>query len=140
MDDPFDLERFVAAQARVIVSVRAELSAGRKTSHWMWFVFPQIVGLGNSMMAARYAIPSLDEARAYLAHSVLGRRLRECTQRVVDIQGRSVDAIFGHPDNLKFHSSMTLFAQAAPEERVFAGALDKFFAGRPDEATLKRLA
>ena len=134
--DPFNLERFVEAQAPVIERVRAELRAGRKRSHWMWFVFPQVTGLGNSAMAARYAIGSLDEARAFLAHPVLGARLRECTRLVLDVQGRSVEAIFGHPDDLKFHSSMTLFAQAAPDERVFFDALAKYFGGARDEATI----
>jgi uncharacterized protein (DUF1810 family) len=138
-DDPFDLQRFVDAQGTVIEQVRRELRAGRKRSHWMWFVFPQIAGLGNSATAVRYVISSLDEALAYLAHPVLGPRLRECTQLVLDVQGRPVEAIFGHPDNLKFHSSMTLFAQAAPEERDFADALTKYFGGERDKKTLSVL-
>jgi uncharacterized protein (DUF1810 family) len=140
MDNRFDLERFVAAQTRVIDEVRAELRSGRKQSHWMWFVFPQIAGLGHSAMAVRYAISSLDEARAYLAHPVLGPRLRECTQLVLDVNGRTIDAIFGHPDNMKFHSCMTLFAKAAPDEPIFASALAKFFDSKPDTATLQKLA
>jgi uncharacterized protein (DUF1810 family) len=134
--DPFNLSRFVEAQAPVIERVRAELRAGQKRSHWMWFVFPQIAGLGDSAMAARYSISSLEEARAYLAHPVLGPRLRECTQLVLGVQGRSVDAIFGHPDNLKFHSCMTLFARAAPDEPVFADALQKYLGGEFDQGTL----
>ena len=139
-NDPFNLARFVEAQAPVIERVLAELRAGQKRSHWMWFVFPQIAGLGNSAIAVRYAIGSLDEARAYLAHPVLGSRLRECTRLVLDVQGRSVDAIFGHPDNMKFHSSMTLFARAAPDERVFADALEKYFGGVQDARTRGILA
>lgn len=139
MDDPFDLERFVSAQARVIDDVRAELGSGRKQSHWMWFVFPQIAGLGLSAMAERYAITSLAEARAYLAHPVLGPRLRECTRLALDVQGRTVHQIFGSPDDVKFRSSMTLFAQAAPDEPIFASALAKFFDSKPDTATLQKL-
>jgi uncharacterized protein (DUF1810 family) len=138
-DDPFNLARFVEAQTPVIERVRGELSAGHKRSHWMWFVFPQVAGLGNSAMAVRYAISSLEEARAYLAHPVLGPRLRDCTRLVLDVQGRSVDAIFGHPDNRKFHSAMTLFARAAPDERVFADALAKYFGGQLDFGTIERL-
>src|SRR5580692_6153851 len=108
--DAFDLERFVTAQAPVIDRVRAELRAGSKRSHWMWFVFPQIAGLGSSAMAQRYAIASLDEAGAYLAHPVLGPRLRDCTALALDVAGRTAHQIFGNPDDLKFHSSLTLFA------------------------------
>jgi uncharacterized protein (DUF1810 family) len=139
-DDPFALDRFVAAQSPVIDRVRAELRAGRKRSHWMWFVFPQIAGLGRSPTAMHYAITSLDEARAYLAHPVLGERLRECTRLVLDVEGKSAHDIFGSPDDLKFHSSMTLFARAAPLETLFTDALEKYFAGQPDTATLARLA
>lgn len=139
MDDPFDLERFVEAQARVIASVRAELRAGRKQSHWMWFVFPQIAGLGHSATAVHYAISSPAEARAYLAHAVLGARLKECVQLVLDIEGRTIEQIFGYPDHLKFHSSMTLFAAAEPEARQFADALEKYFDGRRDAATLAKI-
>ena len=134
-----NLQRFVDAQAAVMDRVRAELRAGHKRTHWIWFVFPQTAGLGNSAMAMRYAIGSLDEARAHLAHPVLGPRLKECTQLVLAVQGRSIDAIFGHPDNLKFHSSMTLFAQAAPDERVFGDALVKYFGGERDAMTLASL-
>jgi uncharacterized protein (DUF1810 family) len=140
MPNSFALERFVAAQAGVIDSVLSELRAGRKQSHWMWFVFPQIAGLGRSPTAVRYAIASLDEARAYLAHPVLGERLRHCTQLVLDIEGKSIHAIFGAPDDLKFRSSMTLFAHAAPSEAIFSNALEKYFSGEEDGATLAQLA
>jgi uncharacterized protein (DUF1810 family) len=139
MDDPYLLQRFVDAQAPVFDTVCAELRAGRKRSHWMWFIFPQIAGLGHSAMAQRFAIASLDEARAYLRHPVLGPRLRECTRLVAAIEGRAIDAIFGYPDDLKFHSSVTLFAHAAPDEPVFAECLRKYFGGAPDTATLDRL-
>ena len=136
MADPFDLERFVVAQAPVIERVRTELAAGRKRSHWMWFVFPQIAGLGHSPMAQHYAIASLAEARAYLAHPLLGARLRECTEFVLATQGKTVHDIFGSPDDLKFRSCMTLFAKAAPDEELFAAALAKYFAGIADAATV----
>jgi uncharacterized protein (DUF1810 family) len=135
----FALQRFVDAQASVIDRVRQELASGRKRSHWMWFVFPQIAGLGRSAAALRYAIASLDEARAYLAHPILGPRLRECTSLVLKIEGGSAEAVFAHPDDLKFHSSMTLFARAAPQEELFADVLQKYFAGLPDRATLRLL-
>jgi uncharacterized protein (DUF1810 family) len=139
MSDPYDLQRFVDAQAGVIDTVRAELGRGRKASHWMWFVFPQIRGLGHSATAQRYAISSLEEARAYAAHAVLGARLGECTALTLAVEGRSAREIFGAPDDLKFHSSMTLFARAAPDEPVWRRALEKFFAGREDTATLERI-
>lgn len=139
MTDPYDLARFVAAQAPVFPRVLDELSAGRKTSHWMWFVFPQIAGLGYSAMAARYAIGSLDEARAYLAHAELGPRLRRCTALVNAVEDRSALQIFGQPDDAKFRSCMTLFDKAADGDALFATALERFFDGRPDEATLARL-
>lgn len=135
--DPFDLARFVAAQDPVIDAVREELRSGRKRSHWMWFIFPQIAGLGHSEMARRYAIRSLDEARAYLAHPVLGERLRECARLVAAIQGRTAREIFGSPDDLKFRSCMTLFSLADPDERVFADCLEQYYGGVPDEATLE---
>jgi uncharacterized protein (DUF1810 family) len=138
MDDPHDLQRFVEAQAPVYAQVCAELAAGRKTSHWMWFVFPQFKGLGASAMAQRYGIASIDEARAYMAHPLLGPRLRECTERVLAVQGRSAHQIFGSPDDLKFRSCMTLFAQATGEP-AFRRALEKFFGGQPDEVTLRLL-
>lgn len=133
-----DLQRFVDAQARVIDRVRTELKAGRKASHWMWFVFPQIKGLGHSETARRYAIASLDEARDYLAHPVLGPRLRECTRLVLAIQGKSLGEIFGAPDDLKFRSSMTLFAHASAEP-LFRSALEKYCDGVEDGETVTRL-
>lgn len=131
----FDLERFVTAQEPVYERVRAELRAGRKQSHWMWFVFPQLRGLGNSSMAARYAIGSLDEARAYLEHPVLGPRLIECTELVNQVEGRSIGEIFGYPDDLKFRSSMTLFDLAEPGHDGFGKALEKYFDGERDAKT-----
>jgi uncharacterized protein (DUF1810 family) len=137
--DPFHLDRFLDAQASTYTQARAELSGGQKRSHWMWFIFPQIRGLGSSPTAQHFALSGLDEARAFLAHPVLGPRLRECTALVNAHPDLSVDRIFGYPDNLKFHSSITLFAEAAPEEAVFTEALDTFFSGRRDSATLKVL-
>ena len=138
-DGPFDLERFVSAQADVIERVRAELQRGRKQSHWMWFVFPQLAGLGSSPMANRYAIASLAEARAYLVHPLLGARLRECTELVLAIDGKTAHDIFGTPDDLKFRSCLSLFAEAAPNEIVFNAALEKYFAGAKDPRTLALL-
>lgn len=138
-DDPFDLARFVAAQTSIYAQAKAEFAGGHKRSHWMWFVFPQIEGLGASAMAQRYAIRSLAEARAYLDHPLLGARLRECVGLVNGVDGASAHAIFGHPDDLKFHSSLTLFAAAAPQEPLFAEALRKFFADRRDPLTLAKL-
>jgi uncharacterized protein (DUF1810 family) len=140
MSGVYDLERFLRAQVEVYERVCAELRAGRKRSHWMWFVFPQIRGLGSSEMAARYAISGREEARAYLGHTVLGARLRECTGIVVGLDGRTVEEIFGYPDDLKFHSSMTLFAEVdGPSESVFHDALKKYFGGKTDKGTLARL-
>jgi len=139
MSDPYNLQRFLSAQAPVIEQVRAELRAGEKRGHWMWFVFPQIAGLGHSDMARRYAIASLDEARAYAAHEILGPRLIECAALVVAVEGRSIGEIFGPPDDLKFHSSMTLFTRAAPQEPVFKDALRKYFGGEEDRATVERI-
>ncbi len=141
---PHPLQRFLDAQASTYVQAHTELAAGQKRSHWMWFIFPQIRGLGSSAMAQRYAIAGLSEAEAYLAHSVLGPRLRTCTSLVNDTPYPSVDHIFGFPDNLKFHSSITLFAEAAksssgPSDRIFDQALQRFYAGKPDPATLDRL-
>ena len=139
MEDRYHLQRFVDAQQPVFDTVRAELHAGRKRSHWMWFVFPQIQGLGHSAMAQRFAISSLAEAKAYLAHPVLGPRLRECSRLVAEIDGRAINDIFGSPDDMKFHSCMTLFAQVATDEPVFRECLEKHFAGEPDQATLSRI-
>jgi uncharacterized protein (DUF1810 family) len=139
MDDPYNLRRFLDAQTPVIEQVRAELRAGCKRGHWMWFVFPQIAGLGHSDMARKFAIASLDEARAYAAHEILGPRLRECAALVVAVEGRSIEEIFGAPDDLKFHSSMTLFSRAAPQEPVFKDALQKYFGGEEDRATVERI-
>ena len=137
--DEYDLERFVAAQDGVIGQVLRELRGGRKRSHWMWFIFPQIAGLGESAMARRFAIGSLAEAEAYLQHPVLGARLRECTGLVNAIEGRPIEEIFGYPDDLKFRSSMSLFARAAADNRIFLEALEKYFGGAPDPLTLERL-
>jgi uncharacterized protein (DUF1810 family) len=139
MGDPFELQRFVDAQDRVIDEVRRELKQGRKTSHWMWFVFPQIAGLGHSPTAQRYAIASLAEARAYLDHPVLGGRLRECAGLVNAVKGRSAHDIFGSPDDLKFHACMTLFDAASGGAGPFAAALDRYFAGKRQTASLDRL-
>ena len=140
-DDPFDLARFRAAQdaSGTYDAALAELRAGRKRSHWMWFVFPQVAGLGSSAVAQRYAIRSLDEARAYLAHPVLGARLRRCTDLMLAVEGRSELAVLGSPDDMKLRSSMTLFGRAAPDEPRFQAALDRFFGGGADAATLARL-
>jgi uncharacterized protein (DUF1810 family) len=159
MDDPYDLARYVLAQQPVYARVCGELAAARKHSHWMWFIFPQLQGLGASPTAAHYAIGSLAEARAYLAHPLLGARLRECTQLVNRIQGRTAQAIFGYPDELKFRSCMTLFAHASGEraapghagatgetgaspsqaEGVFREALRRYFAGEEDPLTRRLL-
>ena len=139
MDDPFNLQRFVDAQDGVFDRVCSELRAGRKRSHWMWYIFPQISGLGSSATAQKFAISSMAEAKAYLAHPLLGPRLRGCTELVNAIEGRSIDDVFGYPDHLKFHSSMTSFARAAPLDPVFQAALQKFFGGQEDPATLGRL-
>jgi uncharacterized protein (DUF1810 family) len=137
--DPFALHRFVEAQAPVYDRVVAELRSGRKQSHWMWFVFPQLRGLGSSPTALRFAIASIEEARAYLDHDLLGPRLRECTGLVARIDGRSAVEIFGRPDDLKLRSSMTLFARAADDNDDFVAVLDKFYGGEEDPATLERL-
>ncbi len=139
MADPFNLERFVEAQAHAYERARRELEAGRKESHWMWFIFPQIAGLGQSAMSIRFAIASLDEARAYLAHPVLGPRLIECAKLTLDAPVTTARAIVGPVDEMKFRSSMTLFARAATNDDVFQRCLDKYFAGKPDLATLGRL-
>jgi uncharacterized protein (DUF1810 family) len=142
--DPCDLERFVEAQAGCYARVLAELAAGAKTSHWMWFIFPQLDGLGSSATARRYAISGLAEARAYLAHPMLGARLRECTQAVLAVERRTAHEIFGSPDDLKLRSCLTLFALAAgpapaPENQVFGEALAKYYRREPDPVTLRLL-
>jgi uncharacterized protein (DUF1810 family) len=139
MNDTFDLQRFVQAQQPVYDHVRAELLAGRKRSHWMWFIFPQIAGLGHSDMARFFAVTGLPEARAYLAHPLLGERLRECAGLAASHAARSANAVFGSPDDLKFHSSLTLFDQAE-SGGVFDLCLQGFFEGRRDAATLSILA
>ena len=139
MPDAVNLQRFVDAQASVYARVLSELRSGSKQSHWMWFVFPQIAGLGHSAMAKKYAISSSEEAAAYLNHHVLGPRLRECTSLVNAIEGRSIEDIFGYPDDLKFRSSMTLFVRATQDNREFEDALQKYFQGEPDSATVALL-
>jgi uncharacterized protein (DUF1810 family) len=139
MTDPFNLQRFVDAQDPVFDQVSAELRAGRKRSHWMWFVFPQIRGLGDSPMANKYSISSRAEAAAFLDHPVLGPRLRECARLVQEIEGRTIEQIFGSPDDLKFRSSMTLFAHATSDNKVFVDALRKYCRDGYDLATLERI-
>ena len=133
------LERFVEAQDRVYAAVKEELAAGNKTSHWMWFVFPQLKALGRSSMAKHFGIESGGEALAYWEHPILGQRLKECTELVLAADGKKVHEIFGSPDDLKFCLCMTLFAQVAPDEPVFSRALERFFGGQPDEMTLNLL-
>lgn len=140
MSDTFDLERFVTAQERDYPRALAELRAGRKRSHWMWYVFPQMRGLGASPMSERYGIGSLAEASAYLAHPILGPRLRECAEVVLAIEGASARDIFGDPDDLKLRSSATLFARASAPGSVFETVLEKYFDGAPDERTVRLLA
>ncbi len=139
MPDRFDLDRFTQAQAPVLAQVLRELRAGEKRSHWMWFVFPQLAGLGHSPTARHYAIASRAEAAAYLAHPVLGPRLVEATTLVNAVEGRTVRQIFGSPDDLKFHSSATLFAAVDPGGGVFQAALERYFGGQGDRATLDLL-
>jgi uncharacterized protein (DUF1810 family) len=136
----YDLDRFVSAQDPVYAQVVRELRTGRKTSHWMWYIFPQLSGLGRSDTARLYAIASLDEARAYVEHPILGPRLRECTTLVIGVEGQSLEAIFGAVDALKFCSSMTLFSQVTPTSKLFQAALDKYCGAVPDQATLDLLA
>lgn len=137
--DPFDLSRFTSAQESIYDSVLAELRNGRKRTHWMWYIFPQIDGLGHSATSKHYAIKSIEEARQYLNHPVLGQRLLECAEAVFTIEGRSISEIFGYPDDLKLKSSMTLFAYVAGPGSVFAGILDKYFNGEQDALTLQLL-
>lgn len=136
---PYDLDPFLVEQRDVYDAVLEELRRGRKTSHWMWFIFPQVAGLGYSYMSQRFAIGSLDEAREYLAHPVLGARLRECAGIVLETKGRTAEQIFGSIDAMKLRSCMTLFHRAAPEEPVFTQVLDRFYSGLADEATDARL-
>lgn len=139
MKDPHNLKRFLEAQNPLYARVCAELRSGQKTGHWMWFIFPQLRGLGRSPMANEYGISSRAEALAYLQHSILGERLRECTRLVYSVEGRAVNEIFGYPDDLKFRSSMTLFANVSPQDQIFKHALEKFFDGEPDGLTLQLL-
>src|SRR5215469_5957212 len=139
MNDPYNLQRFVEAQACTFDQVRRELSVGCKTSHWMWFIFPQIQGLGRSSQSQKFAISSLGEAEAYLKHEILGPRLRECTRLVNAVRDRSAYEIFGSPDDVKFRSSMTLFSCATTENEIFKQALQKYFYGEPDPLTIERL-
>jgi uncharacterized protein (DUF1810 family) len=138
-DDPHDLDRFVSAQADDYGRALAEIKAGRKRSHWMWYIFPQVEGLGFSSMSRRYSIKSLDEARAYLDHPVLGRRLVECAAAALGVEGRSAYEIFGSPDDMKLKSCATLFACVTPADSVFARLLDRFYAGERDGKTLQLL-
>jgi uncharacterized protein (DUF1810 family) len=140
VSDPFNLQRFIDAQARVYRTVVNELRAGRKRSHWIWFIFPQIAGLGSSPMATLYAIGSLDEVQAYLRQGVLGPRLRECARLVNAVRGRSIEQIFGSPDDLKVRSSMTLFARATEDNRDFVELLERYYAGEEDPLTVAQLA
>jgi uncharacterized protein (DUF1810 family) len=137
--DPYNLQRFVDAQHSIYGQVRDELSAGQKESHWMWFIFPQIKGLGSSATAQKYALTGIEEAKAYLDHPLLGFRLRECTQLVNGAAGRSIEDIFGHPDHLKFHCCMTLFACVSASDKLFTAALTKYFHGQLDRRTLEQL-
>ena len=137
--DPYTLQRFVDAQRGVFARAETELRAGRKESHWMWYIFPQIKGLGQSAMAQKYAISSVGEATEYLNHPELGTRLRECTRLVTAINGRSIEDIFGYPDHLKFQSSMTLFAHATNDHQIFVDALRKYFRSEFDQRIVERL-
>jgi uncharacterized protein (DUF1810 family) len=137
--DPFDLQRFVSAQDSIYSAVIAELRNGRKRTHWMWFIFPQVAGLGVSSISKKYAIKSSAEAHSYINHPVLGYRLRECTQAVLDVQGRSAHDIFGSPDDIKLLSSMTLFAAITPPDSLFAQVLAAYFGGNRDAKTIEFL-
>jgi len=138
--DPYNLQRFLEPQTRCIDEVYKELGNGHKVSHWMWFIFPQFKGLGRSPMSNLYGISSLEEAQAYLAHPVLGPRLSHCTLLVLAVNAKSIEQIFGDPDDLKFRSSMTLFVEASTEDQRFRKALEKYFGGEPDPLTIKRLS
>lgn len=138
-DDPYHLQRFVEAQQQVFESVLTELNLGRKYGHWIWFIFPQLKGLGRSSTSEFYGIGSLDEAKAYLQHPVLGRRLIQCTELLIAVRGSNAEAIFGDVDSVKFRSCMTLFGAADPEQRTFSRALEKYFGGEGDPLTLSYL-
>ncbi|SET08415.1 DUF1810 domain-containing protein [Pseudomonas graminis] len=140
MNDPFDLQRFVEAQTPTHERALAELQSGRKQSHWMWFVFPQLAGLGHSDMARRYGISGRDEAIAYVQHPVLGERLARCCEALLEWKDRSAMQVMGSPDDMKLRSSMTLFAAVAPDTPIFQQVLDAFFDGKPDAVTLSKLA
>ena len=137
--DPYALQRFVDAQRGIYAQAEQELRDGRKESHWMWYIFPQIKGLGQSAMAQKYAISSVAEATEYLNHPELGKKLRKCTELVTAINGRSIEDIFGYPDHLKFHSSMTLFAHATNDNQIFMDALGKYYRSEFDRQTIERL-
>jgi uncharacterized protein (DUF1810 family) len=139
INDRFDLTRFISAQKMVYARVLFELRNGRKRSHWMWFIFPQIDGLGNSSTTKLYAIKSIEEAQEYINHPVLGKRLKECVESVLEIEGRSISEIFGYPDDLKLKSSMTLFESVADSDSIFSSVLDKYFNGARDSRTLNLL-
>jgi uncharacterized protein (DUF1810 family) len=138
--DPFNLQRFITTQDRIYAYVLAELRAGAKRSHWMWFIFPQLQGLGSSTTARRYALQDAPEARAYLDHPILGSRLRECVRLTLDAPAPDVEAFFGYPDHLKFRSCLTLFEAVAPDDPLFRAALDRWFGGARDPRTLDLLA
>lgn len=139
MSDAFDLERFADAQRDIYEQALSEIRGGRKQSHWMWFVFPQLAGLGSSPTSRFYAIENIDEARAYLGHPILGKRLAECAEVVLAIEGKSASEIFGSPDDMKLQSCMTLFALASPAGSIYERVLDKFFAGEQDRETIRLL-
>jgi uncharacterized protein (DUF1810 family) len=139
MEDPFHLQRFVDAQNSIYGNVVNELKRGEKRTCWMWFVFPQVVGLGRTPTAERYSIKSIEEAKAYIVHPILGVRLQECTKLVININGKTANQIFGFPDDLKFCSSMTLFNHVAEDNNIFLNAITKFYAGKEDDLTIKIL-
>jgi len=139
MDDTFNLGRFIVAQDKMYTNVVEELKAGIKTSHWMWFIFPQVESLGRTQIAKMYGIKSINEAKAYISHPLLGSRIQECTDLVLAIDGKSANDIFGHPDYLKFRSSMTLFLRAAPQINLFQRAINKYYDGHQDTLTIEFL-
>jgi uncharacterized protein (DUF1810 family) len=139
MTDAYNLQRFIDAQTSVYDEVLQELGQGQKSSHWIWFIFPQIHGLGHSYMSRKFAVSSLQEAEAYILHPILGPRLRECTRLVLDVEGKTIQQILGPPDDLKFRSSITLFARATAENKIFEDALQKYFEGIGDNQTIEML-